>query len=119
AGLPGPAVITCTISSMLINETDVFRVVTLVDSNTLVGTTITNTARIELLAAPDANEGNNFATATTTVTGATNDLAITKTATSATSPTGATVDKLALISYTVTATNPAPSHARALTISDA
>src|SRR5438132_11576833 len=61
AGTAGPALITCTVSSMTNNEKDVFQVVTLVDSNTSVGTTITNSTGIQP-ALGDLTQGDNFFT---------------------------------------------------------
>src|SRR5205085_1145497 len=110
--------ITCTVGALANGASATVVLVVRVNASAVPGDTITNTARVFNTPAIDPVPANNNAIATATVGGRVADLGITKTASTATDASGATVDAGGFITYTITATNAGPSNAPLSTVSD-
>ncbi|MBI3475018.1 MAG: DUF11 domain-containing protein [Acidobacteria bacterium] len=107
----GTGAITCNIGSLANAATATFVLTVKVNSNTPVGTLITDTAAINSIITPDPNPGNNSASSTVAV-GTSADLSITN------SDTPDPVIAGNNITYTQVLTNPGPSNAANVTFSE-
>ena len=112
--LGGTGTVTCTIATFAAGASASFTLVVNVNANTPNGTTICNTATMSS-STTDNVPGNNSASATTTVDAVADagaDLSVTKTGPA---EQGAGLD----ITYTITVTNPGPTDAASVVLSDA